>query len=81
MSFSVDLNVVGLVAISVAAYFFSKRRNHLPLPPGPKKLPLLGNILDMPKEFDWETYHSWSKEYGMLRFEPFFYASQRYSTF
>ncbi|KAF7296845.1 Cytochrome P450 [Mycena indigotica] len=32
-------------------------------PPGPKKLPLLGNLLDMPSHHPWETYMAWSKQY------------------
>jgi hypothetical protein len=41
-----------------------KYRNGPPLPPGPKPLPLIGNLLDMPKEKDWETYRAWNERYG-----------------
>ncbi|KAF7309358.1 Cytochrome P450 [Mycena indigotica] len=36
---------------------------HLPLPPGPAKLPVIGNLLDMPVERPWEAYHQWSRQY------------------
>jgi hypothetical protein len=36
----------------------------LPLPPGPPPLPLIGNLLDMPKEKDWLTYRAWNDQYG-----------------
>ncbi|KIM42409.1 hypothetical protein M413DRAFT_18664 [Hebeloma cylindrosporum] len=38
------------------------RKGALPLPPGPKRLPLVGNLFVMPKTLEWETYHQWSQE-------------------
>ncbi|PPQ76418.1 hypothetical protein CVT26_013075 [Gymnopilus dilepis] len=34
----------------------------LPLPPGPPRLPLIGNSWTIPKEFEWITYNKWCKE-------------------
>ncbi|EUC44767.1 hypothetical protein COCMIDRAFT_97390 [Bipolaris oryzae ATCC 44560] len=53
------------VAFGIAALFFVIRyllvkRHQLPLPPGPKGLPILGNIRDMPKIDDVEWMH-WAK--------------------
>ncbi|PBL03448.1 cytochrome P450 [Armillaria gallica] len=34
------------------------------LPPGPKGLPLIGNLLDVPAEYPWLTYAQWTATYG-----------------
>ncbi|KAJ6553092.1 cytochrome P450 [Mycena capillaripes] len=57
------------VACAVVALWlgwcYSKRpRSQLPLPPGPRKIPFLGNLLGMPSTFEWETYMEWSKKYN-----------------
>ncbi len=35
-----------------------------PLPPGPKGLPLLGNMLDMPTSHEWKTFAHWGERWG-----------------
>ena len=61
---------------TLAAVFFSlilikqlkKNRsgnpNSLPLPPGPKGYPLIGNLFDIPLDKPWIVYEEWSKTYG-----------------
>ena len=36
----------------------------LPLPPGPKGYPLIGNLFDMPVDKPWIVYDEWRKTYG-----------------
>ena len=38
--------------------------NGLPLPPGPKGYPLIGNLFDMPAQRSWIVYDEWRKTYG-----------------
>lgn len=67
----VDL-LVTCAAFLLILYLYSKKRingvySHLPYPPGPKKLPLIGNLLDMPTSFEWFTYHKWCKEFSEFK--------------
>ena len=73
-------STIGLLGIhpyyKLAALFFSvmlyrqlkKGRygnpNGLPLPPGPKGYPLIGNLFDMPSQSSWLVYDEWRKTYG-----------------
>jgi hypothetical protein len=45
-----------------------QRRQGLPYPPDPHPLPLIGNLLDIPKEFSWLSYAQPSKKHGMICF-------------
>lgn len=38
--------------------------NGLPLPPGPKGYPLVGNLLDIPVDKPWLIYDEWRKTHG-----------------
>ena len=41
-----------------------KRRGGLPYPPGPPSRPIIGNLLDIPKDTPWTVYADMSKKYG-----------------
>ncbi|KAJ7162570.1 cytochrome P450 [Mycena crocata] len=36
----------------------------VPLPPGPKGLPLVGNVFDMPSSREWLTFSNWADAWG-----------------
>ncbi|KAK7035796.1 cytochrome P450 [Favolaschia claudopus] len=54
----------GTLLIALYTYFSQRARSGLPLPPGPKKWPIIGNLLDMPSTFEWLTFMEWSKKYN-----------------
>ncbi|KAK0232582.1 cytochrome P450 [Armillaria fumosa] len=58
--------LASLISISLAVLLYLRRSQswQLPLPPGPKKRFLTGNLKDMPTSFEWETYYKWGKEHN-----------------
>ena len=64
-----SLPLFATLGIALTLFFLLTRRSgspasRLPLPPGPKPVPLLGNVLDMPKEYECLTYNEWRGVYG-----------------
>ncbi|KAJ3512409.1 hypothetical protein NLJ89_g3543 [Agrocybe chaxingu] len=53
----------GILFIIYLLRIRSVRLSGYPLPPGPPKLPMFGNLFDMPSSFEWEVFHRWSKQY------------------
>ncbi|KAF8799108.1 cytochrome P450 [Phlegmacium glaucopus] len=60
-----NLKLVICLSLGLIVYFYftKSQRSSLPLPPGPKKLPLLGNLLDFPTSSEWLKYAEWAKEF------------------
>ncbi|KAH9929386.1 cytochrome P450 [Fomitopsis serialis] len=48
------------------------RNRLLRLPPGPKPLPIVGNVHQVPAEYQEKTFARWSKEYGNLIYATMF---------
>lgn len=60
-----ELAFVLLSLLIIKAFFLKAKTPRLP--PGPKGLPLVGNILDMPSEKEWLTFAKWGELYGDLQ--------------
>jgi hypothetical protein len=66
LSVLVDLFAVLLFLVSIRAIYDYRSRRGLPYPPGPRPLPILGNIFNIPKDSSWLAYTQFSKTYGAL---------------
>lgn len=71
--FSSDLRGYALAVLPVFLYFVAKSftsgkngKKSLPMPPGPKPKPLIGNMLDIPQVKPWAVYKQWCDTYGPL---------------
>ncbi|BCR92212.1 uncharacterized protein ACHE_80112A [Aspergillus chevalieri] len=60
--------LLGLAALYVLKKLLSPKRMLAPLPPGPKGMPLIGNIGDLPPpgEKDWKHWAKFKKLYGPI---------------
>lgn len=64
LTFLVDVLAAVLFLVSIWAIHGYKRRGGLSYPPGPRPLPLIGNLLNIPKDSSWLAYTQFSKTYG-----------------
>ena len=55
------------VALALYAWSRSSKGRNLPVPPGPKPVPVLGNLFDLTAKELWLRVTGWSKQYGELR--------------
>ena len=68
----IPLNLVYIIALALlVTWGFSRlvlTESHKPLPPGPPRLPIIGNLHQAPKLYPWRKFQEWSNQYG-----PVFY--------
>ncbi|KAJ7664865.1 cytochrome P450 [Mycena rosella] len=56
-------SIVAATALSLYYHLYTRKAT-LPLPPGPKGWPLIGNVFDMPKSHSWKLFAQWGDVYG-----------------
>ncbi|KAI3397261.1 hypothetical protein diail_11060 [Diaporthe ilicicola] len=54
------------VGLAVLCRTLHLRLTRLPLPRGPPKIPILGNILSMPTAQSFKQFHEWTQQYGPI---------------
>ncbi|KAK0234250.1 cytochrome P450 [Armillaria fumosa] len=61
VALDIAIALVGLVLVWRFCHISSR---NAPFPPGPRGIPFLGNLLDMPSEKEWLTFAKWGEKYG-----------------
>jgi hypothetical protein len=67
---SVSFTAVDVMMMASAFFYLlfafqdHRRRKGLPYPPGPKPWPIIGNLLNTPKQTPWIAYRDMSKKHG-----------------
>jgi hypothetical protein len=70
---------IAILAVVLLDRWRRKNIARLPYPPGPKGLPIIGNLWDIPSENECVTYAKWSREYSMFSFSSSYIFSMCYT--
>lgn len=56
--------VLGVAGVLLVWHLLLKKKAAAPHPPGPKGLPVVGNVVDMPTSHEWYKFAEWKEQYG-----------------
>ncbi|KAL4252562.1 hypothetical protein ABKN59_005043 [Abortiporus biennis] len=65
LSFQVLLYIIGISLAWILGVQKLKRQSRLPLPSGPKPLPIVSNLFNVPASESHKTFSQWSKIYNL----------------
>ena len=68
--FTLDALAIIFSFVFIRSWLSWRKRRVNPLPPGPRGLPIIGNILDMPGENEFEVARQWGEKYGAHAIKP-----------
>lgn len=66
ITMSVWLALLSAVFVACLLHYRRPPRNRLPFPPGPHRLPFVGNVFDMPKRYSGADYRALTDKYGAV---------------
>ncbi|KAI0253709.1 cytochrome P450 [Lactifluus subvellereus] len=61
---AIDCLMLSVLVYLLLALRDHRRRRGIPYPPGPRSWPIIGNLLDAPKQSPWAAYADMSKKHG-----------------
>lgn len=76
-------DVVAILTIFVGGYIVRQialLRRRSAFARGPRRWPILGNALEMPRTYAWLTYSHWAKIYGMFWYSDHFNLMLQYAS-
>jgi hypothetical protein len=60
-----SITVISAIVL-LLGYYIHKKLRSAKFPPGPRRLPIIGNLLEAPEGSPWISFSKWIKEYGPL---------------
>ncbi|EKM56472.1 uncharacterized protein PHACADRAFT_207702 [Phanerochaete carnosa HHB-10118-sp] len=57
---------LALIGILLVRALIARSRQRAPYPPGPKGLPVVGNVTEMPTSHEWLKFAEWADKYGNI---------------
>ena len=58
--------LISFLAVLTATYLFQQKRRQLPLPPGPRGVPIFGNLFQVALKYQWRQQQEWTQKYGPI---------------